>query len=78
MPDFRLNWRKEADKMFEEYGKHSDSKLHKSVMDLIMQANERIFKEAKGNMCNALRELFKEEIDEAINKTIENMSQSLF
>lgn len=60
-----LKEKSEADKMFEEYGKHSDSKLHKSVMDLIMQANERIFKEAKGNMCNALRELFKEEIDEA-------------
>ena len=60
-----LKEKSEADKMFEEYGKHSDSKLHKSVMDLIMQANERIGKEAKGNMCNALRELFKEEIDEA-------------
>lgn len=55
----------EADKMFEEYGKHSNSKLHKSVMDLVMQANEGVFKEAKGNMCNALRELFREEIDEA-------------
>ena len=40
-----LKEKSEADKMFEEYGKHSDSKLHKSVMDLIMQANERIFKE---------------------------------
>ena len=59
------NGQEETTAMFEEYGKHSDSKLHKSVMDLIMQANERIFKEAKGNMCNALRELFKEEIDEA-------------
>lgn len=63
-----LKNKEEADELFEEYGKHSDSNLHKSIMDLVMRANKDVFKEAKGNMCNALYELFEDEFKEAATK----------
>lgn len=33
-------------------------------------ANEQIFEEAKGNMCNALMELMKDEFDAALNEAV--------
>ena len=63
-----LKKKEEADELFEEYGKHSNSNLHKSIMDLVMRANKEVFKEAKGNMCDALYELFEDEFKEATTK----------
>ena len=68
----------EAEEVFDEYGKHSDSNLHKSVMDLVVRANEKIFEEARGNMCDALYEFFEKEIKEEVEKrTAEKVEEKL-
>ena len=77
-----LKKKEEADRLFEEYEKNSNSKLHKSIMDLVVRANKEIFEEASGNMCDALRELFSKEIDEAVTegskvKLIEQITKKL-
>ena len=51
-----------AEKLVKEYGKHKDNLLYQSVMDIIVRANTEQFQEV-GNMCEALRELMKEEFD---------------
>ncbi len=47
-----------------EYGKHSRNQLYKSVMNIIVHANTKQFEEAR-NMCEALYELFKDDIEAA-------------
>ena len=54
----------EVEPLIKEFRKHENEKLHKSVMDLIIHANNEVFKEAK-NMCDALMELMKEELEES-------------
>ena len=49
--------KEDAEEIFREYGKNKNSNLHKSVMDIIVRANEIMFKEATENMCDALIEL---------------------
>ena len=58
--------REEAEEIFLEYEKHRNNKLHKSVMDIIVRANERVFKEVRGSMCDALVELMQDVIDEKV------------
>ncbi len=72
-----LKKKEEADELFEEYGKHSDSNLHKSIMDLVMRANKEVFKEAKGNMCDALYELMEDEINEQVEVRVEAKLKAL-
>lgn len=55
--------RKTAEKLISAYAEHNENSLYKSVMNIIVHANTEQFKEAK-NMCEALLELFKEELDE--------------
>ena len=45
-----------------EYGKHEHEELYKSVMNIIIRANKEKFEEVKG-MCEALKELFANEIE---------------
>ena len=66
-----LKKKEETDRLFEEYEKNSNSNLHKSIMDLVVRANQKVFEEASGNMCDALRELFSKEIDEAVTEGLE-------
>ena len=66
-----LKEREEAEKLFTEYGKHKNSNLHKSVMDLIMKANQKEFKEARGSMCDALIELMEDVIQEKVEEKVE-------
>ena len=54
----------DAELLFTEYEKHKNSNLHKSVMNLIMRANKKVFKEARNNMCEALMELMEDVIEE--------------
>ena len=53
----------EANKILDKYEGHQKENLHKSVMNIIVNANREVFKEAK-EMCEALRELMKEELEE--------------
>ena len=45
------------------YQKHKDNTLYQAMMDIIIRANREQFEEAK-DMCDALRELFAEELEE--------------
>ena len=53
-----------AEKLIIEYEKHKNSNLYKAAMDIIVRANSETFKEVK-EMCEALKELMKDELDAA-------------
>ena len=53
---------KTAEKLIYAYREHTKDKLYQSVMDIIVRANEQKFMEAK-KMCEALKELMKDELD---------------
>ena len=49
--------------------------LYRSVMELIVRANKQKFEEVKG-MCDALRELMKDEIEAEAKKLAEERTQA--
>ena len=53
--------------LLQEYGKHSDDNLYRSAMNLIVRANRERFEEGK-EVCEALMELFKDDIEAAQQK----------
>lgn len=53
----------EAEKILRAYKDCQDDNLHQSMMNIIVNANKEIFKEARG-MCQALYELMEDEIKE--------------
>ena len=59
-----------VEKLLREYRKHQKNSLYKSIMNMVIQANWEIFEEEK-NMCEALRELFGDELTTAIAAGIE-------
>lgn len=66
-----------AEKLIRDYSGHSKDERYKSVMDIIVRANEEQFKEAK-KMCEALKELMKEELDESRQQGIsQGISQGI-
>ena len=58
-----LSGEEQAERLVKEYWNHKDNTLYQAVMDIIIRANRKQFEEAK-NMCDALRELFAEELKE--------------
>ena len=71
----RLEKTEEAELLLKEYRKNKNDIRYESVMDIIVRANTEKFEEAK-EMCRALEELMKEELEakrqegEAIGKEI--------
>ena len=60
---------REVDELVTEYEKHGQNDLYKAMMNIIIRANETLFEEGKGNdMCEALRELFRDELEAARNE----------
>ena len=55
------------ERLLQEYGEHSDDILYRSVMNLIVRANRERFEEGK-EVCEALMELFKDDIEAAQQK----------
>ena len=52
-----------------EYEKNRNNALYKAMMDVIVRANKGLFEEVKEkDMCDAIRELFQDEIEEATKK----------
>ena len=60
-----------VDRLLKEYRRHQNNVLYKSAMDMIIRANRKIFREEKSKMCEALRELFKDELEVGIAAGIE-------
>lgn len=58
-----LSGEEQAERLVKEYWNHKDNTLYQAVMDIIIRANRKQFEEAK-NMCDALKELFAEELQE--------------
>ncbi len=57
-----------------EYQKHRRNNLYRSVMNVIIRANEEKFEEEK-NMCEAIIDLFRDEWDEGMRKAKEEAIQ---
>ena len=53
-----------AEKLIDDYGKHRENHLYEAVMNIIVRANKEKFQEVRG-MCDALKELMKDELEEA-------------
>lgn len=54
-----------------EYEKNRNNELYKAMMDVIVRANKGLFEEVKEkDMCDAIRELFHDEIEEEIKKLL--------
>lgn len=71
-----LKNKEEAEIILKEYEKNKRSNLHKSVMDLIVRANEEKFEEARGDMCDALVEQIADELEET-EEVIQRFVQSI-
>lgn len=69
-----LKTKEEAQQILEEYRLHNNNKLYKSIMNLIVNANLNIFEEEKGNMCEALYNLLKDEVDELASEMASEMA----
>ena len=54
----------EAKLLLDAYKGNEKNKLHESVMDIVVQANQAVFQEVKSAMCNALKELMRDEIEQ--------------
>lgn len=67
---------KEVNVLSREYQKNRSNELYVSMMDIIVKANEKKFKEAK-NMCNAIIDLFRDEYDEGIRKNTEQVTEQV-
>ena len=50
--------------ILEDYKKNKKNQLYQTVIEIIVKANENRLKEGKRDMCNALLELMKDELDE--------------
>lgn len=59
-----------VDRLLKEYREHQNENLHKSVLNLIVSANKEIFEEANGSMCEALYELFKDQINIKVEEEV--------
>lgn len=58
----RLKSGKEARELLRQYEKNKDNNLYQSVMDLIIRANQKIFKE-ESVVCEALMEIIQEKYE---------------
>ena len=62
----RISDTESIEQMVRVYKDKKDNKLYSSVMDIVIRSNEEKFSEVK-DMCEALKELFREELEESWN-----------
>ena len=68
---------KETDRLIRDYKEHKDSKLYQAVMDLVVRANQKAMKEAR-DMCDALKELFADELEEEAKKREKRLTSLIY
>lgn len=74
----KLNETETAEKLIENYMDHKESSLHRSMIETIMRANQKLFKEVNG-MSDIFMEIvqekfdrkLKEEVDKAVEAAVE-------
>ena len=60
----------------EDYQNHKDSKDYQAMMDVIVRANHNTFEEVK-DMCEALHELFAEDVQKEVAKVTEQVTKQV-
>lgn len=68
--DEGINDRRLMEHLSREYEKNQKNQLYQSAMDMIIRTNKKEFQEAKNDMCEAIRELFKTELEEAVGEAV--------
>lgn len=68
---------KDTDRLIRDYKEHKDSKLYQAVMDLVVRANQKAMKEAR-DMCDALKELFADELEEEAKKREKRLTSLIY
>lgn len=64
------------DMLMEDYQNHKDSKDYQAMMDVIVRANHNTFEEVK-DMCEALHELFAEDVQKEVAKVTEQVTKQV-
>ncbi len=64
------------DMLMEDYQNHKDSKDYQAMMDVIVRANHNTFEEVK-DMCEALHELFAEDVQKEVAKVTEQVTNQV-
>lgn len=68
--DEGINDRGLMEHLSREYEKNQKNQFYQSAMDMIIRSNKKEFQEAKNDMCEAIRELFKTELEEAVEEAV--------
>ena len=63
-----------AEKLVENYIDHKDSSLHRSVIETIMRANQKIFREVNG-MSDIFMEIVQEKFDRKLKEEVEKATE---
>ncbi len=63
-----------AEKLVENYMDHKDSRLHRSVIETIMRANQKIFREVNG-MSDIFMEIVQEKFDRKLKEEVEKATE---
>ncbi len=63
-----------AEKLVENYMDHKDSNLHRSVIETIMRANQKIFREVNG-MSDIFMEIVQEKFDRKLKEEVEKATE---
>ena len=64
------------DMLMEDYQNHKDSKDYQAMMDVIVRAKHNTFEEVK-DMCEALHELFAEDVQKEVAKVTEQVTNQV-
>lgn len=64
---------KTKERVYNEYQKHKNEKLYKSVMDVIVKANKKVFNRREEEMCQALFDIYKEDLMEMAMKEVKKI-----
>lgn len=61
--------------LLKDYQEHKDSKIYQAAMDIIVRANEKAIEEAR-DVCEALKELFADEIKEQVEAQVKEQVEA--
>ena len=65
-----------AEKVQQQYHKHSGNVLYKSVMDIIVKANVELFNRREYEMCQALFDIYKDDLMEMAEAKVMEMAEA--
>ena len=71
----KLRDRKIASRMLAEYEKHRENSFCSSVMDVVVRANEKMFKEEENEMCELLEQIIDEKVDKRVAEILKRKEQ---